>query len=155
MLYVVGCSATKKIEKSEKTDISHDRIVVQKEVIIERDTTIIYRPAKEKQQNMLFVIGDTASYLSTDLARSWAIWKDGILDHGIQNKDTIPVPVPRYYNIHYQLGEIVDNTTLEIKDVEIKEVEKYRLFNPFFYTSGFIGWIILILSILWNKLKRR
>ncbi|MDR2130558.1 MAG: hypothetical protein LBP56_05245 [Odoribacteraceae bacterium] len=144
---LAACRAVKKLNVETNEIITR---VTDSVIIVIRDTTILYEPAPERSERETPL---DSSYLETSLAWSIATSRDGILKHLIGNKPVVPVRVPLETREHarVQQDEAKHDNRVEIEITR----EKYRFMNPFFYASGWIGWIILIIITAWKIIRPR
>lgn len=150
----VSCSRLK--DMTERNSINHSSHQSEETTYIEKkDTTFDYRPAPEKSQNQYTA---DSSYLETSLARSMAKWHDGILTHSIENKPSISIRAPN--SIEFRTLIIRDTTTeyLSLTNEHTRTIEKYRFLNTFFYYTGSIVWLAIIILItikLWKIYRQQ
>lgn len=95
--------------------------------------------------------------LKRRMLRSDAEIKGGRLYHSIENKDSVPgqikyvsVDVERHDTIY---RERIDTVYVERMKVVEKTVEKKRFMCSFFYTSGWLAWVVLLGGGIWFLYK--
>jgi hypothetical protein len=149
ILSLVACRQLKTLDRSIEVRENVTRVIDSVTIII-RDTTIIHEPAPEPTSRVTL---DDSSYLETSLAWSLAVAREGILFHRLENKPEMPLRVPLKTSERVR----VERDTTVIRHVIERETvkERYRLFNPFFYASGWGGWITLIIAVAWKITRHR
>lgn len=159
MMLLLGCSVKQKVTSSEvdyKRIASELREMVrayERRTEVYRDSLVTVRGLLEKSSN----VSDSISHLETSYARSDAEIKGGRLYHSIENKDSVPgqikyvsVDVERHDTIY---RERIDTVYVERMKVVEKTVEKKRFMCSFFYTSGWLAWVVLLGGGIWFLYK--
>lgn len=125
----------------------------EKRTEIYRDSLITMKGLIEKSSN----VADSISHLETSYALSDAAIMNGKLYHSIENKDSIPGRV-RFVFIEVEKRDTLlvfqTDTTYREKIIKTETVkEKKRLGNEFFYTSGWVLWIVILGVGIWFLYK--
>lgn len=119
-----------------------------------KDSLMMMRGLMEKSSN----ITDSVSHLETSYAKSDASVRGGKLFHSIENKDSIPGQV-RFVFINVERHDTLwrertDSATVEKKEKTRMVMEKKRFGEVFFYTSGWVAWIIVAAGAgIWFRYK--
>lgn len=113
---------------------------------------------RERSQNVLPT--DQRSELETSFARSFA-WTDslGLLHHVIENKDSARVP-QRTVTLNHERSDKEATTSAlsvatkvndktEIKEIESVATQKERFAGKFFYYSGWVFWVGVVVSVIY------
>lgn len=114
----------------------------EKRTEVYRDSVALMKGLAEKSSNAT----DSASHLETSYAMSDAEVRNGRLYHSIENKDSVPGRV-KYVFLRMEkrdtvLVERTDTVYRERKVYKETVKEKGLLWNTFFYTSGWIAWVV-------------
>lgn len=159
MLCLCGCQ-TRKVS-SEQTD--YTKLVselkeltarYERRTEVYRDSLMMMRGLMERSSN----VADSVSHLETTYAQSDAAIRGGRLYHSIENKDSVPVVV-RLMFINVEKHDTLWRDRKEAAVVEKKEkvqtvVEKKRFGETFFYTSGWVAWIVATAGAgIWFRYK--
>lgn len=125
----------------------------EKRTEIYRDSLITMKGLIEKSSN----VADSISHLETSYALSDAAIMNGKLYHSIENKDSIPGRV-RFVFIEVEKRDTLlvfkTDTAYREKIIKTETVkEKKRLGNEFFYTSGWVLWIVILGVGIWFLYK--
>lgn len=160
MVFLLLSCSTKKVS-TEKVDYS--RLVsewrelatrYEKRSEVYKDSLVMVKGLIEKSNN----VADSISHLETSYALSDAAIRNGRLYHSIENKDSIPGWV-KYVFIEVEkrdtlLVEKSDTVFIEKKVYEKTVKEKKRLGDGFFYTSGWIAWVLVLVGCgIWFRYK--
>lgn len=119
-----------------------------------RDSLMMVRGLMEKSGN----VADSVSHLETSYARSDAAVRGGKLYHWIENKDSIPGQV-RFVFINVEKHDTIwrertDSAIVERKEETRTVVERKRFGEAFFYTSGWVAWIVVAAGAgIWFRYK--
>lgn len=119
-----------------------------------KDSLMMVKGLMEKSSN----VADSISHLETSYALSDAAIRNGRLYHSIENKDSIPG------RVQFVFIEVEKRDTLRVeksdavfieKKVYAETVkEKKRLGDGFFYTSGWIAWVLTLAGCgIWFRYK--
>ena len=125
----------------------------EKRTEIYRDSLITMKGLIEKSSN----VADSISHLETSYALSDAAIMNGKLYHSIENKDSIPGHM-RFVFIEVEKRDTLlvfkTDTAYREKIIKTETVkEKKRLGNEFFYTSGWVLWIVILGIGIWFLYK--
>lgn len=125
----------------------------EKRTEIYRDSLITMKGLIEKSSN----VADSISHLETSYALSDAAIMNGKLYHSIENKDSIPGRM-RFVFIEVEKRDTLlvfkTDTAYREKIIKTETVkEKKRLGNEFFYTSGWVLWIVILGVGIWFLYK--
>lgn len=159
MMLLLGCSAKQKVMSSEvdyKRIASELREMVrayERRTEVYRDSLVTVRGLLEKSSN----VSDSISHLETSYARSDAEIKGGRLYHSIGNKDSVPGRV-KYVFIEVEKRDTIyverrDTAYVEREKNTEKIAVKQRLGDSFFYTSGWLAWVVLLGGGIWFLYK--
>lgn len=119
-----------------------------------RDSLIMVKGLMEKSSN----VADSISHLETSYALSDAAIRNGRLYHSIENKDSVPGRV-QYVFVEVEKRDtllVVKSDTAFVERKVNKETvkEKKRLGDVFFYTSGWIAWVLVLVGCgVWFRYK--
>lgn len=124
----------------------------EKRTEIYRDSLLMIKGLIEKSNN----VADSLSHLETSYALSDAAIRNGRLYHSIENKDSIPVYI-RFVFIELEKRDtlfIEKSDTIYREKKVYKEVvkEKKRFLDTFFYTCGWVAWVMVGVGI-WFRYK--
>lgn len=146
---LISCSVPRQIsahqrEYTQLLERFEERTIrSEKQIRVYKDSLETVKGLMERSSNL----SDSLSHLETSYARSDATLRNGKLYHSIENKDSIPAPTRYFYleNVRHDTLETSKIDTLyreAVRTVETVTTSK-RFGNTFFYTSGWIAWIIL------------
>lgn len=152
LLMVMGCRSIKKSISEKETTSDSVRIEYKERIVKVPVMVEVEVPAEAKER----VSRDSASHLETSFAVSDAsmVWIDGVafLRHSlankaqkIQKKDSVPVTEKE--KIIWKTRRVTYNKT-EIREKQLAWWQKGLMW------SGAIGWIILVIIAIKNKLFR-
>lgn len=118
-----------------------------------RDSLMMVKGLVEKSSN----VADSVSHLETSYALSDAAIRNGRLYHSIGNKDSIPGQV-KYVFIEVEKRDTLrvfkTDTIFRDRTQNMETVkEKRRLGEVFFYTSGWILWVVILGVGIWFLYK--
>lgn len=118
-----------------------------------KDSLMMVKGLMEKSSN----VADSISHLETSYALSDAAIRGGRLYHSIENKDSVPGRV-KYVFIDVEkrdtfLVEKHDTIFVEKKVNKETVKEKKRLGDVFFYTSGWVLWVVILGVGIWFLYK--
>lgn len=150
LLMVMGCRSIKKSISEKETTSDSVRIEYKERIVKVPVMVEVEVPAEAKER----VSRDSASHLETSFAVSDAsmVWIDGVafLRHSlankaqkIQKKDSVPVTEKE--KIIWKTRRVTYNKT-EIREKQLAWWQKGLMW------SGVIGWIILVIIAIKNKL---
>lgn len=160
LMVCLGACGTKKVS-TEQTD--YTKLVselkelasrYERRTEIYRDSLMMMRGLMEKSSN----VADSVSHLETSYAKSDAALRGGKLFHSIENKDSIPGQV-RFVFINVERHDTLwrertDSATVERKEKTRTVVERKRFGEAFFYTSGWVAWIVVAAGAgIWFRYK--
>lgn len=156
-LLLVGCS--KKIyeqyrnNSGQSSSVVHSSTAESGEIRTEKDTSRMIDAPMEESRNRV----TDSSYLTTSLAWSSAVCRDGQLDHRIGNFPKVQAPVreiytDRWYTLHDTLV-IRDTLWRERTETVTKEITPPGLRLWAGIGKGLL--ILLIVGILWRKLMKK
>lgn len=126
----------------------------ERQVRAYRDSIVMMKGLMEKSVNVV----DSVSHLETSYARSEAAVRDGKLHHSIENKDSVPARV-RFIFVRVEKRDTLRvekaDTVYREKSAKTRTVKENKpMFGTFFYTSGWIAWILVIVgSGIWFRYK--
>ncbi|WP_455592934.1 hypothetical protein [Bacteroides sp.] len=159
VMCLCGCS-TKRVS-TQQTDytklVSELREMTaryEKEMRVYRDSLLMVKGLVEKSSN----VADSASHLETSYAVSDAAIRGGRLHHSIENRDSVPGRVQYVYvsveKRDTMWREKIDTCYIERKKETQTIKEKKRFGDVFFYISGWVAWIAVVVGAgIWFKYK--
>nr|DAK33484.1 MAG TPA: TRAF PROTEIN, TRAO PROTEIN, TRAN ADHESION, BACTERIAL SECRETION.5A [Caudoviricetes sp.] len=119
-----------------------------------KDSLMMVKGLMEKSSN----VADSISHLETSYALSDAAIRNGRLYHSIENKDSIPGRV-QFVFIEVEKRDTLrveksDTVFIEKKVYAETVKEKKHLGDGFFYTSGWIAWVLTLAGCgIWFRYK--
>lgn len=123
--------------------------------------TEVYRDSLMMMRGLMEVsseVADSVSHLETSYAKSDAAVRGGRLYHRIENKDSVPMLV-RFVFINVERHDTLwrertDTMLVEKREKRRTVVEKRRFGEAFFYTSGWVAWIVVAAGAgIWFRYK--
>lgn len=124
----------------------------EKSTQVYKDSLVLMKGLAEKSSN----VADSVSHLETSYAMSDAAIRNGKLHHSIENRDSIPGQMKYIFleRVEKDTVWVEKKDTVYSQKVVSKKViqEKKRLWDAFFYTSGWIAWVAMGAGI-WFRYK--
>lgn len=123
--------------------------------------TEVYRDSLMMMRGLMEVsceVADSVSHLETSYAKSDAAVRGGRLYHRIENKDSVPGRV-RFVFVNVERHDTLwrertDTMLVEKREKRRTVVEKRRFGEAFFYTSGWVAWIVVAAGAgIWFRYK--
>lgn len=150
-VFLFSCSAKRKsVVLTDYSKLASElrelRARSEKRTEIYKDSLALIKGLLERSGN----VTDSISHLETSYAKSDASFHGGKLYHSLENKDSIPVNI-RYIRIETEVHDTLwmertDTIYREREKTEETVVEKRRFGGSFFYASGWLAWIAVIIA---------
>lgn len=145
LLFVLAISSCR-TPQIQPTYNGRDSVVVRRDTVIFRDTTILYAP---KDSSVFSDVDlNKKSHLETDLAESDVWFSDGLMHHTLRNKQVL-IPITIQYPI--AISEQKEYVSLVHREtVKVNELTKHQ---ERMILIGYISLSIIVLFVL-RKIRK-